>query len=766
MSAAPDRSARALVERLRALSASRGGRSLVGTFGLVAVVAAFLPLADHLGFELALALTIASAVAAPAVGVAALRLELSRPGPGRRPVLAAFAAALFAMLALVVPTLLILLNGLRRPVCDPLAGALWLVVLPAPTAWLAAALGGLARVRVGSAGRAAVLVGAVELAALFVGLWSVYAGPAFFLFDHFFGYYPGPLYDETVLLGPTLLAFRGLTLLWGAAAMLGCGRALADERRSRLASVGALALAMGLMATSLAFGESLGIRTTDKSLAAALGAVRRVDDLELHYPREWSDKQVDQLVRDAAFRAAQVEAALEVKATRPVRVWVYRSAEEKRRLVGASGTSFSKPWRYEVHVNASGFAHPVLRHELVHAFGGFIAGGPFHAPGGLFPNSPLIEGFAVAFDAEPEGMTLSQWAKAMRELKLAPDIAALLSSEGFLAAAPQRAYSYAGAFIRYLAGRFGTAKALELYRTGELGTLGDPKALVAAFEASLDAVVIRPEEKATAERRFARPSVFHRRCAREVSAVTDEARDKLGRNETAEALALYDEACALEPDDPALVRGLLTAAIKAKDEARRADAETRLFAHPKLDASLRASALIELGDEAWKKGAFDEATIRYRAAARLEVDAATHRSAVARARAVVDPGLATLLRPLLVDGNADVGQLFAMNDFVQLHPEDALVAYLLGRQFTQREAVVRGAQLLSSRAVGMLGDRELEREALRLAARAWAEAHRCDDAELVRRAMPDDAASDRAFADDWIARCRFETARGFEVVTR
>jgi hypothetical protein len=752
-----------LASRLRALLSTRGGRALLAAFAVAGLVAAFLPLADHLGFELALLLCIVSALVAPAVGVAAMRLELRRPEDERRPVAAAIAAAVFSVAALLIPAALILLNGLRRPVCDATGGAVWLAVISAPTAFLAAPLGALTRLRTGTATRAGVLVGVVELASLLVGLRTIYSGPAFFLYDHFFGYYPGPLYDETVLLSSTVLVFRAMTVLWGLAAILACAIGDPEPRHARAGRLAAAILTGVLVATSLGYGEAIGFRTTDGSLAAALGAEKRVDDLELHYPKEWSERQVDELVRDATFRASQVEAALGVKPTSPVRVWMYRSADEKRRLTGAASTSFAKPWRREIHVHASGFPHSVLRHELVHAFAADVGTGLFKVPGGLVPNSPLIEGFAVAFDTDPEGMTLAQWAKAMRDLKLAPDIAGLLSTEGFYDAAPSRAYTYAGAFLRFLNATYGREKVLAVYASGNLSQLGDPKTIVAAFEASLDALTIAPDEKAAAERRFSRPSVFHRKCAREVSQVTEDARELLAHNEPTRALERFADACEMEPDDPALLRNVLTAAIRGKNEAKRDATAAALFAHPKLDASLHASALVELGDDAWSRGNLTTAEAHYREAAALNVDAATHRSALVKSRAVADPGHAALLKGLLVDGNAEIGRLFALNDALVAQPDDALVAYLLGRQLVQRNAQPRGIPLLERVADIGLDDRELMRENSRLLVRAHAERHECDAAHGARHALQEvsGAASDDLYAADWEARCRFEVARGW-----
>lgn len=741
------------VRSVTSLARTPGGlASLVGVT-LAGLGGLFVTLADHLGFELALLLTVVSALTAPAAGASAVRRDPTRPAR------AALVAMTFAVAALLVPTVIVLLNGLRRPMCDPWAGTGWMLVLPIPSALFGAGLGAFARALAPTAKRAALYVTGALVLPLAWGLSTLYRGPAFFLFDHAFGYFPGPLYDEVVVFSGSVLAYRALTLAWVGALLLGCLALGTRKRRFGLMAVGVAVLAFGVEA---AYGDTFGLRSTDASVARALGGTKTVDDLELHYPREWSDDQVDELVRDATFRATQVRESLGLAPGAPVRVWMHRSTEEKRRLVGAASTSFAKPWRREVHVHAMGFPHPVLRHELVHAYAAGVASGPFGTPGGFFPNNPLIEGFAVAFDVDDDGLTLDQWAKAMRDLELAPDVTALFSPAGFLTSAPSRAYTYAGAFLRFLERTFGREKVLELYRAGDLATLGDPKSLVERFHAHLESVAIAPPERASAQRRFSRPSVFRRNCAREVSALTDEAGRLVGEGRRDEALATWERACGMEPDDPGLLRAMLSTTVKLKDHARRDALAERIFAHPKLDASLRAGTLLELGDEAWRTGDLAAARKRFEEASALDIDAGTHRAAVAKTRSVADAARSTLLAPLLLEGNSGLGVMLALDAHLRASPEDALVSYLLGRQLVQRDARRLGIDHLRKAAELGLEDGELARENLRLLVRAQAELHDCDGAAATRaRLQSEGAPADLVVADDWLDRCRFEVSRGW-----
>ncbi len=50
--------------------------------------------------------------------------------------------------------------------------------------------------------------------------------------------------------------------------------------------------------------------------------------------------------------------------------------------MGAADTFIAKPWRREVYVQAGGYPHPVLGHEVMHVIAGAFARGPFRIAGG------------------------------------------------------------------------------------------------------------------------------------------------------------------------------------------------------------------------------------------------------------------------------------------------------------------------------------------------------------------------------------------------
>ena len=204
------------------------------------------------------------------------------------------------------------------------------------------------------------------------------------------------------------------------------------EAAVRARRAGLRAAAAPLVALAVAGGAALaGARyaatrscspATRDGIARALGGRREGPRCTLLFPAEKPAAAAGALLAECEFHAADFARALGLAAPPRVTVTVYRSAAEKRRLVGAAATEFAKPWLGEVHVVDSPSPHPLLRHELVHAVAGAIAKGPLRVPAraGVLPSPGLVEGLAVALEVPRGDWTIHEWSRAARDLGLPP----------------------------------------------------------------------------------------------------------------------------------------------------------------------------------------------------------------------------------------------------------------------------------------------------------------------------------------------------------
>jgi len=719
----------------------------------VSLCAAFLPLADHLGYEFAELIALFAGLFGAIPGIAAARSELTRPAPDSLRAVArglAHGAGL-----LLVPVAIILLNALRRPACEPVAGLVLYALVAVPSGILAAALGtacGFAWPR-----RAGLVAFAVFLVTLAVALWPVARGPQVYAYHHLGGMFPGPIYDEVIRPTRALYAFRIATLLYagmcaGIALFFGPGR-----RRTAGLAIAAVCGAGGIAISSQA--ERFHFRASTALLDRELGGTLEAGNIVLHFPREKSKEERALLARDAevSWRAVRAFAGLPIEGRkteeralpatgggrRPehtVDVFLYRSAEEKRLLIGAAETSFTKPWLRQIHTNDAPAPHPILRHELAHAAFADLSGGIFGVPGrlrGLVPDMALVEGAAVAADWPAGELTIDEEARALRELKLLPDLRRIFRPGLFYAESGPRAYVAAGSFVRFLSAKDGTAAFRAAYANDD----ARPDALADAYLAHLAAEPAPARAVALAQQRFASPAIVRRPCAHEVAELRRDAAALLARGDAAGAAELLSRCASLEPGDPSLLLELRRAQLRAGDAVAARATEEKAFSHPKLSQPLRAALLVESGDAAWAASDLGTALQRFNAALSFVQPEPAERALRARLWALADPRRSPALRKLLADGDTGPETVLRLKELEESEPAEGLPSYLLAKQLQNRGAWEDSRRYLSRAISRRLPGPLFVEETLRMQGiAAWhlgdAAAGRAAFDELLKRAQP------------------------------
>ena len=383
------------------------------------------------------------------------------------------------------------------PVCDWTTGLQFFALGPLMSALVGALMG--ATAHAGSENRPRSLLMALATLAAAPPLLFFATQPQAFGFHPLVGWIAGPLYEDAVAPGWAYIAARLMDIaIWGAAALLG---------RHRGAP---LLLIAALLVFTLRAGPEGWLVSTAR-VQAELSEVRRLPGVTLHIHR--GALLTDLWAADFAFQAQQLRAFFGADPSAPIDAFIYRDAEQKRRLMGAERVELAKPWLRQVHIVAPSPGSSIVRHELAHVFAADHAPWPFRVPmrAGLIPDALLIEGLAVAAEwPVREGMTVHQWARAMRRLKLAPRVDELLDPAGFFSHAGANAYTIAGSYLRFVRDKRGVAEALRLYQEGTTGPY------VAAWQAFVDSDAAGPlteAQLAMARARFERPAIFRRKCA-------------------------------------------------------------------------------------------------------------------------------------------------------------------------------------------------------------------------------------------------------------
>ena len=114
----------------------------------------------------------------------------------------------------------------------------------------------------------------------------------------------------------------------------------------------------------------LGFAIDGEHIQRVLGGRRSTTHFDIFYPRSLPPQDVELLAQDHEFRYAQLCRTLKIEGPRRIRSYVFESAKQKQRLMGAGRTLIAKPWRNEIYVQRMRFPHRVLKHELAHLFAG------------------------------------------------------------------------------------------------------------------------------------------------------------------------------------------------------------------------------------------------------------------------------------------------------------------------------------------------------------------------------------------------------------
>lgn len=677
----------------------------------------FTPLFNLLGYEFCLALGLLVSLGGAhlgslAVGLArerdeAMLLGLRAPLPALLGLLARAAGAALALL--VLPLALISLNALRVRNCDYLEGLAFFAIMPVASAILASATGVLWALAVPRRALATLLALLTVIASLGLSLYRFYAAPPIFAYDPFAGYFPGTLYDEAITIQRAFLWYRLYNLLWLLAAVLLAARAfdpsalrVARGARARTRARPPTGATVVVLAGALAltwFRAPLGFLHDERSIRAALGGATRTPHFEIVHPRELEPRLLELYAQDHELRYAQLSALLGV-APRRITSFIFRSEEEKRRLMGAERTFIAKPWRGEVYLQELGFPHRVLKHELAHVFarefGDRLLGVSLRWRMRPLPhpsfNVGLIEGIAVAADwrryGELDGHLMSA---AMRRVGLAPPVE-LLFGAGFLTQSAGRAYTLAGSFCRFLLERHGAARLRSAFRSGGdfEAAYGKPlPALLAEWTRFLDALPVPERELELARETFRAPSILRRVCGHEVASLLHEAERLAGQGKRDEAIALRARVVGFDPGEPGHLLAWMRELAAAGRTPEALAVLPRALAHPALSPTLRREVLELAGDLRWRDGELALAASAFTDAAALGAGPAERRVLHLKRWALAQPEpVRRLVRDYLVpppgkrrDGALEV---HLAHELERALPASGLGAYLSGKQLSAR----------------------------------------------------------------------------------
>ncbi len=749
----------------------------------LALILANTPLFNLLAFEFcaALAFGVSFAGAHTAVTIVGnLRYRTqSLKGTAAQVVMSTFWRAFGANLTLLVaPLIIILLNAFRVKNCDFLEGFAFFLLLPVVSCAYATALGMFFGLWLKRRWRAYLAYLGYIFATLLALAYNLIFHPPVFGYHSTFGYFPGPIYDERIVISSTLLIARGTTLLLAWIFLSLVINTLEVGKHTRLEPtlywqklyrfklrfsdlnhrIRFLALIILFGLIYLFCGE-LGLRPTRGYIEGKLGGLKETAHFKIYYEKGSKvEREIEWIAQDHEFRYAQLIRYFQIQPTQKVRSYIYTSPAQKKRLVGARGTSVEDPLGYGFHINYEDFPHPVMKHELAHALTA-----DWHPILKVSLKIGLHEGVAVAADWDEGKLTAHQWSRAMQQLGIAPKLNQIIGL-GFWTQASSRSYTLAGSFVRFLIERYGVEKARRVFPTGNFKKVYN-KPLVALereWKGFLETVTLTEADLEIAAHRFKRPSIFHKPCAHEIAQRSSDAWRAYRRTDMHTAIRLFEQVYQFDPDNPRHLRGLMYAHYQTGDYLSTVEWASRIIAHPKASVRRVAEAKNVEGNVYWQQGEREAARARYQEVFTLHASDSLDRETQAKLAtlALNSPDVENKIRQVLIGQSSNRLRMTLLHEVVNALPEWGLGHYLIGRQLYFDREYAASNQYLSNAAAMGLPHQNLAIENMRL---IGMNAYRLGQYEAAikqfRRIAADSALPLGTIqsATDWIERCEWAT---------
>lgn len=347
---------------------------------------------------------------------------------------------------------------------------------------------------------------------LFISLgifvWELFSYPAVFYHNHVWGFWPGPIYDDVVVLRPSLVFFRYITLCWIALLWL-----MPHWQTRKNLRLPVLLLVASLMLSYFNLSKA-GILHSETWIQQQLGGKLETEHSIIYYDRQIPESELQWLAALHDFHIRELSEILELdlNALPKVHSYLYRHEWQKKALTGAGGTVYVPVWlrKPQMHIHWQ-VAGRVLRHELVH-----VLSREFGTP--IINASPviaLVEGLATAFETERNHRgTGDQLVAAQPELPGYRYMRRLMSLTGFYALDGNLSYTIAGSFTGWLWEHCGADAMKQAYATGRISrACGQPFGdLVEGWHAHLRIVETDSLQFALSGRLFAAPGIAQIPC--------------------------------------------------------------------------------------------------------------------------------------------------------------------------------------------------------------------------------------------------------------
>jgi len=682
---------------------------------LIAGALTQVPLFNYLGYEFSALLTIPTALISGLLTIGFVRVDALLPISRSKYLRVLGAYFTVNALLLLIPLAVISANALVVKNCSFTRGLAYFVLLPVCTMFfsvsLAAAIGILFhRPRSVYVGAVTIILGQI--------VYITYTEPQLFAYNFILGYFPGITYDETLKDLSTLLAFREFTIIasllfiivffvsirmiWWDYKLYENIQAFRIREGDGLLYAGA-ALCLAILCYGHFWSNVFGFQFSTRDIQEELGGMATSAHFRLYYPKEaLHDRQVQVIKGEAEFQYA-IDAERMKEALKPgekISVYLYPSAESKRKFIGTSTTNIAKPWRREIHLTLDSFEE-TFRHEVVHVLAADI-GLPIICAS---DRMALNEGYATAIDWDWGRFSPHEYAAALQRDKLLGDPESLFEFTGFATHQGSYAYVLAGSFSRYLIDRYGVSSFKAVFPAGHFyevyGTsLGS---LIHDWEDFLRTIDVSSLPTETVETIFAQQSIFRKTCARVTAERNSRGVQAIGVKNFEAAESEFSASYG-DVKTAFALRGLFQSLLGQKKYGE----VVRLYDALDRQSMLRFNpgVLFLLADALWLEGSFARALPVYREVETMNYSDSFSEIASLRCEIVKEPRLNERLGDYFYGGESDSVRIALLKNLEDFDDSRDAATYLLAEEYLSKQEYDQAADAFR-RVSPKFGDRVL-----------------------------------------------------------
>ncbi|MEQ9278107.1 MAG: hypothetical protein RLN83_01320 [Balneola sp.] len=430
--------------------------------------------------------------------------------------------------------------------------AFW-ILLPAPSVFFGASIGRLCKTMNLPA---PALFSFFILLVCSLGVWMIefFTLPQVYFFNHVWGTWPGPIYDEALQVSESLLFFRWITILW--IILLWILPNWSETSQNKIVTF----LALGCLLFSYLNLDEMGIITPRETLKKELSAHYQTTHFDIYFEEiNFTDQEMEYWALRHEFHFQQIIDILEIDwpEGRKIESYIYANSWQKKKLVGAKFTSYVPIWldQDQLHI-AKQHLDGVLKHEMVHVISKQFGNSLFNGSWSI----GMIEGIAeaIAKDASSES-TLDQIISAESSYPSPQQMKNALSNSGFYSSASSISYTTAGSFVQFLLNNYPVENFKKAYPTNDFKNSYPVSfdELVYGWHQHLKTVEIDSVDKQISEFIFSRRSLFQKHCPHVLTKeqlLWDEYNFHVSSQDSTKALKTIGNLYELSPDNKLIKR--------------------------------------------------------------------------------------------------------------------------------------------------------------------------------------------------------------------